>query len=345
MASPRPTIRSLAAEAGVSVATVSFALRGSREVSPETQARIQRLANERGYRPDPHVSKLMNHLRSRAPSRATANICGLGQPWHDMPARNDYYIAGLLAGLRGSAESLGYSFSTLNLDDYPEKGKLQRALVTRGIEGILILPMRKSADLSARLDWDLFSTVAVTTTVLAPGFHRVTPNQFDNMIRACRELTALGYRRIGLAMSKDWDVRANHRWAAGVAWQNQFGGTEPVEPLIDETPGPNLDADRLANWLVRERPDAVIIEALNYSVIDRARRTVPAQQWPKVVTMSWPNPCADFGIDQRPERIGTVAVEMLASMLARGEKGIPDHGNLIMIDGQWINGPATGTGA
>lgn len=322
----------------MSVATVSLALRGSGEVSPATQARIQRLAAERGYRPDPHVSKLMNHLRSRASARATANICGLGQPWHDVPARNDYYIAGLLAGLRASAEALGYSFSMLNLDDYPEKAPLQRALVNRGVEGLLILPMRKSADLSARLDWELFSTVSVTTTVLAPGFHRVTPNQFDNMIRACRELTVLGYRRIGLAMSKDWDVRANHRWAAGVAWQNQFGGTESVVPLIDETPGPNLDADRLTAWLIRERPDAIIIEALNYSVLDRARKAVPTRHWPKIVTMNWPNPPAEFGIDQRPERIGTVAVEMLSSMLARGEKGVPDLANLIMVDGKWVDG-------
>jgi len=337
MSLPIPTLRSLAAEAGVSVATVSFALRNSAEVSLATRDRIQSLARARGYRPDPHVVKLMHHLRTRAPRRGTANICGLVQRWPDLPQGFDRYIDGLIAGLRDRAASLGYAFTALSLDDYPEPAPLQRALVNRGVEGVLLLPMRKSGNLIERLDWRPFSTVAVTTTVVAPKFNRVIPNQFDNMIRACRELTQLGCRRIGLAMSRDWDVRANHRWSGGIAWQNQLGGTEAVIPLIDETPGPNLDAARLVDWLRRERPDAIIIEALDYTVIEQARRAVPELRWPRIVTMSWPNATADCGIDQRAARVGAVAVEILAGMLARGEKGVPEMANTTMVDGEWVD--------
>ena len=44
MASTRPTLRSLAREAGVSPMTFSLALRNSREVSAKTRARLQDLA-------------------------------------------------------------------------------------------------------------------------------------------------------------------------------------------------------------------------------------------------------------------------------------------------------------
>lgn len=146
-------------------------------------------------------------------------------------------------------------------------------------------------------------------------------------------------------MSRDWDLRANHRWSGGIAWQNQFGGTEPVLPLIDETPGPNLEAARLVDWLRRERLDAIIIEALDYSVIDEARRALPGLSWPRIVTMSWPNSTADCGIDQRAERIGSVAVEILAGMLTRGEKGVPEIANTTMVDGDWVDPRPTSANA
>ena len=75
MTAPRPTLRSLAAEAGVSAMTMSLALRGSPGVSVTTRRRLRRLAESRGYRPDPHVARLMHHLRTRAPARAQANLC------------------------------------------------------------------------------------------------------------------------------------------------------------------------------------------------------------------------------------------------------------------------------
>ena len=63
----RPTLRSLAAEAGVSVTTLSFALRDSRQVSAATRARLQRLALERGYRTNPLMTALFSQVRTRKP--------------------------------------------------------------------------------------------------------------------------------------------------------------------------------------------------------------------------------------------------------------------------------------
>ena len=335
----RPTLRVLAAEAGVSLTTMSLALRSSPEISRATAVRLQRLATARGYRPDPHIAKLMSHLRMKAPARAAANICGLTQHWG--LSRLHYkgnYGERLSTGLRARAQSLGYTFSTINIDEYPQPSQLQRVLVSRGIEGLLLLPMRTPIDVSDRLDWRMFSTVSVTSSILAPQFHSVTPHHFDNMVRACRNLTQAGFRRIGLAMSKDWDTRSNHRWTGGFAWHNQFGGTEAVKPLIEDRPGPSLDPAIFKHWLLREQPDAVILETVDSPALDEAARALPEKQRPKIVAMHWPNPGADCGIDQRVERIGTVAVEVLAAMLNRGEKGIPDSPSSTMIDGQWRPG-------
>jgi DNA-binding LacI/PurR family transcriptional regulator len=333
----RPTLRSLAAEAGVSLTTMSFALRHSREISRVTGERLRLLAEERGYRPDPHVAKLMGHLRMRGPVRPAANICGLCQVWvpnAKMPAGN--YFDRLCAGLQQRADSLGYTFSTLNLDDYPRPEQLQRVLVSRGIEGLLLMPMRESCDLTTRLDWRAFSVVSVTSSVVAPQFHRVMPHHFDNMIHACRQLERAGFRRIGMAMPRAWDLRVNHRWTGGLAWQNQFGGTEPVAPLIEATDDRDIAAPVLLRWLKRERPDVVIFETLNSASLEQALRALPARQRPKIVTMNWPSSVAESGIDQQVERIGAVAIEVLAAMLNRGEKGVAAMPNSTMIEGRWV---------
>jgi len=333
----RLTLRSLAAEAGVSVATMSFALRNSREISAATRDRLQRLAVARGYQPDPHVAKLMRHLRRRGPAREVANICGLAQRWgHPAPKGN--YRDRLWTSLHARAGSLGYNFSVIDLDDYPQPAQLHRVLVSRGIEGVLLLPMRTPLDLSERLDWRAFSTVSVTSSILAPQFHSVMPHHFDNMIRACRHLAQAGFRRIGMAMSKEWDVRSSHRWAGGIAWQNQFGGTATVTPLIEDRAGSSLDPVIFKRWLLRQRPDVVILETLDSIILDEVVQKLPAKQRPKIVTMNWPMSGADGGIDQRVERIGSVAIEVLAAMLDRGEKGIPEIPSSTMIEGRWMKG-------
>lgn len=62
-----PTITDIARFAGVSIATVSYALNGSAPVSAETAAAIQRIANELGYKPNSHAVKLgqLGNGRSR----------------------------------------------------------------------------------------------------------------------------------------------------------------------------------------------------------------------------------------------------------------------------------------
>ena len=151
-----------------------------------------------------------------------------------------------------------FDLELINADTYPTPRRLTQVLTSRGIEGIVVLPLREPGSLAHCLDWSRFATVSVASSLLAPSFHHVTPHHFDNMLRACAALRAGGCRRIGLAISRNWDARVHHRWTGGIAWQNQFGGTEPVSPLLSTANGLLLDPDEFYAWLRRERPDAVI---------------------------------------------------------------------------------------
>jgi LacI family transcriptional regulator len=281
----------------------------------------------------------MHHLRTRSPARTQANLCGLLERWPEAPLGAENFLTLITAALRARAESLGYAFDLVFAGDYPSPARLRRVLASRGVEGIILLPRQQPTDLGRLLDWESHSVVTVTSSVVAPRFHAVTPNHFDNVLLACRSLVAAGFRRIGLAMPSDWDARVNHRWSGGIAWHNQFGGAATVPPLLDEGTGLALDPERISAWIRRERPDAVIFESIRSDAVRAAVDALPVRRRPRLVTLNWPNPAADCGVDQRVARIGEVAIETLAAMVLRGEKGIPALASQTMIPGRWVPGP------
>ena len=110
--------------------------------------------------------------------------------------------------------------------DAAERAALRRVLRGRGVEGLLLLPLREPTTLVDLVAWENYPVVAATYGLLAPVFHRVVPNQFSNMLTACGQLAGRGYRRIGLVQDAVQDVTVRHSFSGAVAWQNLLGGTE-----------------------------------------------------------------------------------------------------------------------
>jgi DNA-binding LacI/PurR family transcriptional regulator len=333
-----PTLRSLAAEAGVSAQAFSLALRNRSEIPLPTRRRLIRLAKLRGYQPDPTISKLMQHLRMRAPTRTKANICGLHLPNKSGPTQRHEFGERVHSGLRQRAESLGFAYNRIEIPSDASQSRLQDMVNSRGVEGIVLLPMPGQSDLARLLDWKSFSVVSVTCSVVAPRVTTVIPNHYDNMIRACQCLAGEGFRRIGLAISRDWDERVRHRWAGAIAWQNDSGETQRVPPFLSTAVGPKLADPKFLDWLKAHNPDVVVVEEIDGDMLNLALRALPARKRPIVATLDWPNQQASLGMDQRPEEIGAVAIETLAGMISRGERGVPVRPLSIMVDGDWIAG-------
>ncbi|HKB91149.1 MAG TPA: LacI family DNA-binding transcriptional regulator, partial [Opitutaceae bacterium] len=61
-----PNLRTIARKAGVSHTAVSLALRNDPSVSVATRTRIQKLANDLGYKPNALVSALMRQVQSKS---------------------------------------------------------------------------------------------------------------------------------------------------------------------------------------------------------------------------------------------------------------------------------------
>lgn len=314
--------------------TVSLALRAHGSIPAATRARIQRVARDQGYVPDPMVAKLMGHLATRRSKRHHANLCALtpAAPY----LRPQGFLDRMLRSLASRAESLGYAFSVVNMDAYSSPARLRRFLRSRGIEGIVLTPMESPRDLRGALAWEEFSAVSVTPSVVQPQFHTVSPNHFDNMLKTCRALNAAGYRRIGLALPQDRDELVRHRWSGAFAWHNLFDAEMPLPPLLDPTSRVTIEPLKLDGWLREHSPEVVITDRAESAVADALKRNFGPGKRPLLVAMNWPNPFAGAGIDQRVEDIGAMAIERLAAMIQHGEKGPARTPSTTMVEGEWV---------
>jgi len=335
MPKPTVTLRSLAKEAGVSPMTVSLALKKSNEISAKTGDRIRALAEKRGYKPDPTMRKLMYHLKTRTETRFKATICALIAEDTTHPVVLDTYPNRIRIGMKERAEQLGYATDLLNLNDFPTKDQINRVLINRGIEGLVILPLRYISDLSDRISWDQFSTVVVTSALQAPKFHSALPNHFDNVTKSINQIIELGYTKIGFVTLKDWGRRTLHRWEGGIAWHNCFRELPQIK-IFSETLTNPTDYGNLIDWLSKNQFEVIIAEPLTQVPFQEILNHIPAQKRPQIITMSWPTPLAVAGVDQLPELVGKAAIEILDGLIVRGEKGIPQVAYATMIEGQWV---------
>lgn len=330
----RPTVRRVAEIAGVSVMTVSRALRNNQRVILPERKRIQKIATKLGYRPDPEVAKLMSHLRRRNKAQLVASIAAVTSIPEDIepPQLRKAYDS---ARLR--AEALGYRLELFRITE-PERfnRQLERTLVSRGIEGVLLLQMVNPVVMKDFLSWDKFSATVATPSVLKPDFPRAGVNYFHNARVMCGQLALRGCKRIGFVGSDTFCVRTNEAFSAAAAWQNLQAGEAPVKPLVFKTHAEmtsGFDA-----WLKRERPDAIIAHAEN--ILSHLTERLALYSGGRVLltctSINAPKPACP-GIDERHELIGHKAVDILTGLLNRNEKNIRTTPAASLIDGWWVD--------
>ena len=335
----RPTLRTIAEEAGVTHATVSMALRNHPLISAKTRKKIRRIADKLGYRPDPEVAKLMHHLRMKHKPMFKSTIAAVTTL---SEAEEPAYAIALRHGAQRTAEALGYGFSVFRVEAGKKRNSsLQRILRSRGVEGVLLLPMKEALSVGRFLDWSHFAVVSATYGVLAPDFHRTVPDQFGNTVLICRHLARLGCRRIGLVTWSGTGSVVDNRFSAAVMWQNTMGGTEFVRAFVYEKDF----RDGLRSWFTEERPDGLIVgtEMEAHAIVKELGLRLPGPV--HVAVTERPGPTPFSGIDQRAEEVGAAAAAQLNSLIQRGEKGAPAVPSVTMIKGHWMQAPRRRNGS
>jgi LacI family repressor for deo operon, udp, cdd, tsx, nupC, and nupG len=180
----RSTIEHVASAAGVSVATVSRALRGLPNVAVSTRARVEEAARVLNYRADPAASRL-----AAGRSRTIAIV---------VPHINSWYFSNVVSGAEAVCAEGGYDLLILTA---PDPASRHKAVVTanaldRRVDGLIFVEIALS-------DADVADLGGRRLAVVTVGQHTAACSsvQIDNVAIgriAVAHLVALGHRRIGI---------------------------------------------------------------------------------------------------------------------------------------------------
>lgn len=337
MAAPRRriTLRDIARHAGCHFTTVSLALRDRPEIPPETRERIRRAADELGYRPDPMLASLSSYRHEHRPDRYRATLAWVT----NFPGRDDWrkveIYADYFAGARERAKVLGFHLEEFWLRaDRMTAPRASQILSARGIAGLVIAPQPEPA-VELDLQWEKFSAIAIGYSLARPALHMVCPNQYRCIRLAFDHLRRRDYRRVGLVMLGASDARVDHNWLAGyLVARQELPASGRLDPLILD----RWDQAEFGRWLKRERPDAIISKCAEALPALRALGyLVPRQIGAAFLTEVKPSR-EKSGVSEMPREVGAAAIDFLAGMLHRNERGVPDQCRRLLIEGQWFDG-------
>lgn len=343
MQNRRPTQKTIATLAGVHTSTVCLALKNHPTIPAATCERIQKIAAEVGYQPDPMLSALAAYRTTLRPAAFHGQLAWLSMSnarfdWHKVPVYTAY-----MQGAAKQAEHHGYTLQDYNLG---ERGmtlsRLAGIMQARGVRGILICPM-PAAHTDLDFPWERFSAVSLGHTLDRPALNLVTANHHQSLRLIFRQLTRLGYQRIGLALPGDLNTRVgDHYLSAYLVDQRTVPAARRLAPYLEEPPSKAA----FARWLKKARPDALITS--NYIFPDYLAELGVKVPGDLGVAVVFKRVAGDnfAGIDQNVSRTGEVAMDMLVSMIQRNEIGVPANPLKTLVEGHWVPGetaPGIGT--
>jgi DNA-binding LacI/PurR family transcriptional regulator len=334
------TLNDIGRVAGVSRATVSRALKDNPVISSAVRERIQKIAKELGYRPDPETARLMSHLKSSNRSRyeSTIGILNAFSPLSNLYKNS--YAKKLLEGAQSRADALGYSIDMLNLGEAGMSARrIDQIILARGIRGILI-PPEPDPLFRTTLDLSKIAAVATTTTAETVKMHRVLPNNFFNVRLMLEEAIAMGYQRIGFIQWKELEQRQNK---AGIALYALFALLEkriaPLPIFEWNWRAPDLQSG-LRNWIEKNRPDCILGfgEECLQIITEASGRRIPQDfafisygEAPEGITR----------IDENASIVGSAAIDILSAHIQRGDVGPPEFPKTTLIEGRFVHDTTT----
>jgi len=329
-------LEDIATRAGVSRMTVSRVLRNTPGVAAATREAVWRVAREMGYRPNPLVSALMAGLR--APRKATRAIAYLTTRRSDSGWMRHSSQALMFAGAQARAAELGWHLAPV-WTGQAEPGRLHRILQAQGVEGILVGGMPRNWN-HLRLEWEHYAVAALGYSLTRPVFHRVATHHLQSVQMAMRTLRRRGYRRIGLALSRQEDHRLGRQMAGGflgcgIRWRRE-------EALAPYFPDGRVEEEGFFRWLETERPDALLLGQSMRVALPWLERL---PQRPGIVILGPIGDGMDYAhIERDFPTLGAGAIDLIVAQLHRNERGIPARPQTLLLDTLWVEGASVRRG-
>jgi len=326
--SHKVSLKDIAKRAGLSTATVSLALRNEGTTSSKTRERVQHIAKEMGYRPNPLLASLAARQFRSPESVGQLPLVFLSTEPRNASAETLY------ASTREIALEMGYSIDLIHPGSFSSAENLSRTLYNRGGGGIILGPMTGLDRLPA-LDWDLFSVVSCGPNSLIDRFHTVRASVFADTSKAWTRLQASGFQRIAPVVYSSENQRISDM-CLGAMLACQYRSDLPVLPVLELNAN---DRSSLLDYVEMHRPDVVLMPD------GRLWNTLKAEPVKSIGDLSFaslsvkPSEVGEIaGIRASDARIGKACIDLLSNLIRHGQKGVPATKQEILIQSDWSDG-------
>jgi DNA-binding LacI/PurR family transcriptional regulator len=347
----RVSLADVARATGVTVPTVSRALRDLGTIPSATRRRIKKVAHTLGYRPNPLLAAL-------ASKHFSSQVGGTPLAFIHVPQKDSIQEGIAQSNIKAASEyaiRLGYRLEVFRIDDFKSGAQATRILFSRGVQGI-VLPQHFEAGMLPGMDWPRFSIVGLgekrmkTSDAPQLALARAAVDHFEVVLRTWDETLKRGYRRIGFVIFKlspdSMDDRL--RWGAILTCLQDL---PPRSRLPVFFLGPNFlqgrDSDELGSWVCRYRPDAVIgfNDGIRSLLLDKGFR-IPQEIGFAALHKELGSPFVPDWVGKGPEagmkemRFESIlaALELLDQQIRHHQLGLPRQPRILMIPSEWIEG-------
>jgi len=241
----RVTIREVAADAGLSISTVSRALTGARAVTPDIVERVRESADRLGYR----VDSIGRSLRTQR-----TNTLGLVIP----DITNPFFPA-LVQAIEHAARTHGLSLLIVDADNDPqvERAALHN-LLDRRVDAVLISPAHATASLEALAETARVVPTIQVDRVIDTDLPWVRVNQSHPIDELVERLRQSGRDHFAFVGQSSTIATSSEREGAFVALMSSAFPEQPLRVLQGTMSAPS--AGEAVRQIMRDWPetDAII---------------------------------------------------------------------------------------
>jgi LacI family transcriptional regulator len=301
-----PTIRDVAALAGVSTATVSKYVNGAQRFSPPVEAAIKAVIAQLGYRSNP-----------LAQSMITGRTKTIGLSVLDIA--NPYFTSSV-KGANRAAQAHGYALLLVDTEETPARERPLLETLSRRVDGMLVFSRMQEAE----MHWiaDLGKPVVIFGSLSELKLPSVSCDEHLGGYMIARHLVSLGHQRIAyLGFSKSQCDQAR---LAGI---RDFLATQQLAPIIFDAKAPlATEGERFCSSIMLgpSHPDAVIcyndLMAMGFM---KTAQTLGFQVPTDVSVAGFDNiPFGSYSspalttVDLQSETMGAAAMEKLLAIIA-----------------------------
>jgi DNA-binding LacI/PurR family transcriptional regulator len=246
-------LKDIAAQAGVSVMTVSKALRDEHDISAVTKTRLKLLAQQLGYVPDSGARQ----LRTRKTRLFGVVVSSVATP----------ILSRVVLAIEEHAYQLGYDVVIAQTLDKPEREEacISR-LMARRVDGLFIVPAYRMAT-EARAYQELLmrrvpTVVLGHTAAFCKEFISVETDDIQASCVATRHLLELGHTRIAF-ISGPAALPSTTERLEGYRRALREANMDVDDRLVFQADGAVEDGAATTLQMINERTDATAIQAVN----------------------------------------------------------------------------------